>query len=163
METVQQQSQELLTVVLPEPGELLVTGGQDLLEFVWLDHAELPTVDLLDQTGELSADRQTGVALVILLDLVLLAVQLGVGVEVEEVLHQAGTGEETLEAAVHVAGVAEVPQAAHRGQSALVRQVPGLVTGLLVEEAGRQRVLVASVGGRVGQGPVGWQDGAGEG
>ena len=71
----------------------------------------------------MSADGKVGVALHVLLLLLLLAVQLGVGVEVEEVLHQTGTGQQTLEAAVHVAGVAEVPEPAHRGHSGLVSHV----------------------------------------
>ena len=79
--------------MLAEPGKLVVAVGENVLEFVWLDDAVLPTVDLLDEAGEMSADSQAGVALVVSLLLLLLALQLSVGVEVEEVLHQAGTGQ----------------------------------------------------------------------
>ena len=106
---------------MAEPGKLVVAGGENVLEFVWLDDAVLPTVNLLDEAGEMSADSKAGIALVVLL--LLLAVQLGVGVEVEEVLHEAGAGQKTLEATVHIAGVSEVPEPTDRGDGGLVSHV----------------------------------------
>ena len=112
----------------------------------------------------MSADGQVSVALEVPLMLLLLAVQLSVGVEVEEVLHQAGAGQQALEAAVHIAGVAEVPEPADRGDGGLVSDVSGLeAAGLIIEQSSSQRVVVARVGSGVRERPVGWQDGAGEG
>ena len=111
VQRIEEERQELLAVVLAEPGKLGVALGQRVLERVGLDDGELAGVDLPRQPGKGSGQGEAGVVFRLLL------AQLGRG-KVEKELEDGGGGEDALEAAVHEAGVAEVSQAANTGLGA---------------------------------------------